>query len=61
MCILSEYIAKSCWLLLFECSAHVSDGFAKKVWMEVGGWGELYPRFLDFLNFLTLRSPLLII
>ena len=29
-------IAKSCWLLRFECSAHVSDGFKKKVWM-VGG------------------------
>ena len=31
------YIAKSCWLLWFECSVHVSDGFPKKkVWM-VGG------------------------
>ena len=28
-------IAKSCWLLWFECSVHVSDGFPKnKVWME---------------------------
>ena len=36
LCII--YIAKSCWLLLFECSVHVSDGFPKKeVWME-GGW-----------------------
>ena len=51
------YIAKSCWLLWFECSVHVSDGFPKKkVWM--GGWGELYPSiFLDFWNFLTLQSP----
>ena len=50
MCILSVYIAKSCWLLLFECSVHVSNGFPKKkVWMGVGGWGELYPSFfLDF-------------
>ena len=27
----------------FECSVHV--GFQKKVWMGVGGWGELYPSF----------------
>ena len=27
-------------------------GFPKKVWMEVGGWGELYPSlFLKFYNF----------
>ena len=26
-----------------ECSVHVSDGFKKKVWIGVGGWGELYP------------------
>ena len=31
------YIAKSGWSLLFECSAHVSDDFQKKVWMG-GGW-----------------------
>ena len=24
------YIAKSCWVLWFECSVHVSDGFPKK-------------------------------
>ena len=29
------YIAKSCWLFLFECSVHVSDGFPKKKF----GWG----------------------
>ena len=42
MCILSVYIglyiAKSCWLLLFECLFYDSDGFSKKkVWMG-GGW-----------------------
>ena len=31
------YIAKSCWLLLFECSVHVSDGFKKRL-DGVGGW-----------------------
>ena len=29
------YFAKSCWLLRFECSVHVSDGFPKKAG---GGW-----------------------
>ena len=46
------YIAKSCWLLWFECSVHVSDGFPqKKFGWGVGGWGELYPIFFDFFNF----------
>ena len=27
----------------------------KKVWMGVGGWGELYPSFFGFC--LTLQSP----
>ena len=36
------YIAKSCWLLWFECSVNVRDGFPKKVWIGAGGWGELY-------------------
>ena len=26
-------------------------GFQNKVWMGVGGWGELYPRFLGFCEF----------
>ena len=35
---------KSCWLLWFECSVDVSDGFQKiKVWMD---GSELYPSFL---------------
>ena len=40
MCILSVglYIAKSCWLLLFECSVHVSDGFPEKS-LDGGGYG----------------------
>ena len=43
----------------YECSVHVSDGFPKKVWMGVGGWGELYPSlFWIFRIFLTLQSPL---
>ena len=51
-CVCCLSIAKSCWLLLFECSVHVSDGFQKKVWME-GGWmgrvsSKLYPIFLGF-------------
>ena len=25
--------------------------FQKKVWMGGGGWGDLYPSFLDFFNF----------
>ena len=31
-------------------------GVQKKVWMGVGGWGELYPSFFGIL--LTLQSPL---
>ena len=47
------YIAKSCWLLLFECSVHVSDGFPKKKFgWGVDGWGEVYPSFFGiFFNF----------
>ena len=34
-------------------------GFPKKVWMGVGGWGELYPRFfLDFLKNFNFAKPL---
>ena len=46
-CVFCLYIciANSCWLLRFECSVHVSGGFPKKVWMGVGGWGELHPIF----------------
>ena len=33
------YIDKSCWLLWFECSVHVSDGFpTKSLARRVGGW-----------------------
>ena len=33
----------------------------KKLWMGVGGWGELYPSFFwIFLIFLTLQSPLVL-
>ena len=34
-------------------------GFQKKVWMGVGGWGELHPIFfLDFWNFFNFAKPL---
>ena len=36
-------------------------GFQKKLDRGLGGWGELYPIFLGFLElFLTLQSPLLL-
>ena len=38
-------------------SDQVSNGFPKKVWMGVGGWGELDRFILDFLNVFTLQSP----
>ena len=39
---------------------HVSDGCPKKVWMGVGGCGELYPSsFWVFGIVLTLQRPLL--
>ena len=55
-------IAKSCWLLWFECSVHMSVmDFQKKTgWME-NGWGELYPIFLGFLNFVNFGKPLSLI
>ena len=37
MCILSVYIAKSCLLLRFECSVHVSDEFTEEKSLG-GGW-----------------------
>ena len=50
VCIL--YIAKSCWLLGFECSVHVSDGFPKKKfgWEWVGGVSSIRVLF-GFLEF----------
>ena len=34
-------------------------GFQKKVWMGVGGWGELYSSLFWILDFYkTLHSPL---
>ena len=55
MCILSVYInAKSGWLLWFECSVHVSDGFPKKSLDGAPGW--VYFGFFEF--FLTLQIPL---
>ena len=40
----------------------VMDFPQKKVWMDVGAWGELYPSFfLIFGIFVTLQSPLVLI
>ena len=36
-CVCCLYIAKSGWLLWFECSVHVSDGLQKKS-LDGGGW-----------------------
>ena len=51
MCILSVYIyiAKSCWLLWFEYSVYVGDGFPKKSLDGVGRVSSIQV-FLDFLN-----------
>ena len=36
-------------------------GFQNKVWMGVGGRGELYPvSFFDFWNFINFAKPLII-
>ena len=53
------YIAKSCWLLWFECSVHVSDGFPKKKygWGWMGGVSSIH-FFLNFLNFFNFPKPL---
>ena len=48
MCILFVYTLLKA-VGYYECSAHVSDGFPKKVWM-VGGWGQLNSIFLGFLE-----------
>ena len=53
-------IAKSYWLLWFECSVHVSDGFPTKKSLD-GGWVGV----VDYIQFffgifgicLTLQSP----
>ena len=56
MCILSALcIAKSYWLLWFECYVHVSDGFPKKSLDGVGGMSSIQI-FLGIC--LTLQSPL---
>ena len=58
VCILSVYIAKSCWLLLFECSVHVSNGFPKnKIWMGVVGVVSSVQVFPP--DFLEVFDPLL--
>ena len=53
------YIAKSCLLLCFECSGHVSDGFPKQIWMEgwVGGVSSIQ-FFWDFWHFFNFAKPL---
>ena len=45
----------------YDLSVLSSDGFQKKKKLDggwVGGWGELYPIFLGFLEFFTLQSPI---
>ena len=61
------YIAKSCWLLWFECSVHVSDWFPKK--SLDGGWvgGWVFAKPLSYLSTCSLgrsgncHSPVLAI
>ena len=49
------YIAKSCCYYDLSVLSMSVMGFKKKVWMG-GGWGELYPIFLDSWIFFTLQS-----
>ena len=42
---------------MIEFSVHVSDGFPKK-FVQVGGWGELYPFFI-FLNVIVKRLTMI--
>ena len=59
-CVICLYIAKSCWLLGFECSVHVSS--KKKFGWRMSGWDELYPIFFGIFGFfLTLQSPLVVL
>ena len=44
------YIAKSCWLLWFECLSMSVMGFQKKVWIGVSSI-QVFFGFLDFFNF----------
>ena len=36
----------------------MSDVFPKKLDIRVGGWGEIYPFFLGFLEFFNFAKPL---
>ena len=57
-CVFCLYIAKSCWLLLFSCSVHVSDGFKKKL---DGGWVGVVSSihfFWIFWNLFNFAKPL---
>ena len=51
------YISKSCWLLWFECSVHVSDGFPKTKFGWWGGGGVSSIQVFCCWIFLTLQSP----
>ena len=43
MCFVCIYVIKSCYLLSFEYSDHVSDGVPKNITdMMVGGWGGFF-------------------
>ena len=57
VCIYSTLLKVASYYDLSVLSMSVM-GFHKKVWMGVGGWGELYPNlFWIFGNFLTLQRP----
>ena len=51
-CVFCRYVAKSCWLLCFECSVHVSDGFPNKKfgWGWVGGVSSIQVFFWILLK-----------
>ena len=57
----SQNSPKSCWLLRFECSVHVSDGFPKKS-LDGGGWvggvSSIQVFFFDFWNFFNFAKSL---
>ena len=61
MCILSVYTLLKVvgYYDLSVLSMSVMGFQQKKVWMAVGGWGELYPIFFWIFGIiLTLQSPL---
>ena len=65
-CTYTMCIAKSCWLLWFECSVHVRDEFPKKNLDGVGGWAEwalsnFFWIFWIFFNFAKRLRPYIVV